>query len=141
VKTPSPIALGLDVAETNRAIGKKGVATTTSYSIGVVCQCPFARPRGQSEVETMNIHNQKTVTLALGLLVATAASAHAETFYTIHGWPAGLSAVPCDAFVKNTNGSWSQTGTIVIEPGNNVYSHNTFLNTLETRIIDEHCGK
>jgi hypothetical protein len=87
----------------------------------------------------MNIPNQKTVILALGLLVAAGASAHAETFYTISGWPAGLGSVPCDAFVKNANGSWSQTGTIVIEPGNSVNSHNTFLNTLETHILDEHC--
>jgi hypothetical protein len=89
----------------------------------------------------MNSRTQNVVILALGLLVTGAASARAETFYTVSGWPAGLGTVPCDAFVKNANGSWSQTGTIVIEPGNNVYSHNTFLNTLETRILEDHCRK
>jgi hypothetical protein len=65
--------------------------------------------------------------------------ANAET-YTISSYPAGLAEVPCDAFKRNPDGSWTQVamltaGGALIPAGNN------FKNTAESRIIEKNCGK
>ena len=44
--------------------------------------------------------------------------------YTISSYPAGLAEVPCEAFKKNADGSWTQVATLIaggalIPAGNN----------------------
>ena len=75
--------------------------------------------------------------LAIGVAVIPA---KAETSYTINGWPQGLMTIPCDAFENIGPHTWHQTGTIIVEPGHNTMSGNTFSNSGETRLLNSRCG-
>jgi hypothetical protein len=56
--------------------------------------------------------------------------------YTISSYPAGLAEVPCDAFKKNPDGSWTQVA-ILIAGGALIPAGNNFKNTAESRIRKE----
>ena len=78
------------------------------------------------------------------LLVAAAwlaicVAARAEAAYTITSYPAGLADLPCDAFKKNPDGSWTQAAVIVAGGALIVGLH--FKDTKETRIIESKCDK
>ena len=60
--------------------------------------------------------------------------------YTISSYPAGLAQVPCDAFKKNPDGSWTQVA-ILIAGGALIPAGNNFKNTAESRIIEKKCDK
>ena len=60
--------------------------------------------------------------------------------YTISSYPAGLAEVPCDAFKKNPDGSWTQVA-ILIARGALIPAGNNFKNTAESRIIEKKCDK
>ena len=60
--------------------------------------------------------------------------------YTISSYPAGLAEVPCDAFKKNADGSWTQVA-ILIAGGALIPAGNNFKKTAETRIIEKKCDK
>jgi hypothetical protein len=46
-------------------------------------------------------------------LLVISFTAGAEGIYTISSYPAGLAEVPCDAFKKNPDGSWTQVAILV----------------------------
>jgi hypothetical protein len=50
--------------------------------------------------------------------------------YTISSYPAGLAEVPCEAFKKNPDGSWTQVA-ILIAGGALIPAGNNFKNTAE----------
>jgi hypothetical protein len=60
--------------------------------------------------------------------------------YTISSYPAGLAEVPCNAFKKNPDGSWTQVA-ILIAGGALIPAGNNFKNTAESRIIEKKCDK
>ena len=60
--------------------------------------------------------------------------------YTISSYPAGLAEVPCEAFKKNPDGSWTQVA-ILIAGGALIPAGNNFKNTAESRIIEKKCDK
>jgi len=60
--------------------------------------------------------------------------------YTISSYPAGLAEVPCDAFKKNPDGSWTQVA-ILIAGGALIPAGNNFKDTAESRIIEKKCDK
>jgi len=60
--------------------------------------------------------------------------------YTISSYPAGLAEVPCDAFKKNPDGSWTQVATL-IAGGALIPAGTNFKNTAESRIIEKKCDK
>jgi hypothetical protein len=72
-------------------------------------------------------------------LLVISFSARAAT-YTISSNPAGLAEVSCDAFKKNTDGSWTQVA-ILIAGGALIPAGSNFKNTAETRIIEKKCDK
>jgi len=57
--------------------------------------------------------------------VSTLASA--EERITIEKWPADLNTLPCDAFVRTSNGGWGLAGTIVVRSSNEVLTGNTYV--------------
>ena len=77
--------------------------------------------------------------LIAATLLAVSFAARAEMTYTITSYPAGLADLPCDAFKKNPDGSWTQVA-ILIAGGALIVSLN-FKNTKETRIIESKCDK
>jgi hypothetical protein len=79
---------------------------------------------------------------ALLIILATSTISYParSATYTITSYPAGLADLPCDAFKKNPDGSWTQVATLIaggalIPPGN------IFKDTAETRIIEKKCYK
>jgi hypothetical protein len=51
-----------------------------------------------------------------------------------------LAEVPCDAFKKNPDGSWTQVATL-IAGGALIPAGTNFKNTAESRIIEKKCDK
>jgi hypothetical protein len=74
------------------------------------------------------------------ILAVTTLAARAGVTYTITSYPAGLADLPCDAFEKNTDGSWTQVA-ILIAGGALIPVGNRFKDTAETRIIEKKCNK
>ena len=71
-------------------------------------------------------------------LLAASFTARAEMMtYTITSYPAGLADLPCDAFKKNPDGSWTQVATLIA--GGALIIGLNFKNTNETRIIESKC--
>ena len=77
--------------------------------------------------------------LIAATLLAVSFAARAEMTYTITSYPAGLADLPCDAFKKNPDGSWTQVA-ILIAGGALIVGLN-FKDTKETRIIESKCDK
>jgi hypothetical protein len=70
----------------------------------------------------------------ISMLVISFFTARAEMTYTISSYPAGLADIPCDAFKKNPDGSWTQIATLIV--GGALIVGLNFKNTNETRIIE-----
>jgi hypothetical protein len=85
---------------------------------------------------------QRNLASAILIIVATLVvprAAGAAT-YTISSYPAGLAELPCDAFKKNPDGSWTQVATL-IAGGALIPAGSNFKDTAETRIIERKCDK
>ena len=79
---------------------------------------------------------------ALLIVIATSAISHPakSATYTISSYPAGLAELPCDAFKKNPDGTWTQVATL-IAGGALIPAGNNFKDTVETRIIERKCDR
>jgi hypothetical protein len=75
--------------------------------------------------------------IVASLVISCAARA---ATYTISSYPAGLAELPCDAFKKNPDGSWTQVATL-IAGGALIPAGSNFKDTAETRIIERKCDK
>jgi hypothetical protein len=84
----------------------------------------------------------KPITLAIALAAAPCFQiANADTSYVVHSWPGDLNHVPCDAWTRNANGSWTQTGTITVEAATMIIKNNTFAGGTDiAQTIDKKCG-
>jgi len=67
-------------------------------------------------------------------------TARAGVTYTITSYPGGLADLPCDAFEKNADGSWTQVA-ILVAGGALIPAGNRFKDSAETRIIEKKCNK
>ncbi len=74
--------------------------------------------------------------LALVFLSTSSAFANAAT-YTIQNWPQDLNKVPCDAWQRGSDGTWTEIGTIIV--GGHTTSGMTFKDTDEAKILDDKC--
>ena len=83
--------------------------------------------------------NQPGALLLTAATLGTSYAARGAT-YTITSYPAGLAELPCDAFKKNPDGSWTQVATL-IAGGALIPAGNNFKDTAETRIIESKCDK
>ena len=80
-----------------------------------------------------------TLLIIVAILLVISFNARVAT-YVISSYPAGPAEVPCDAFKKNPDGSWTQVA-ILIAGGALIPAGNDFKNTAETRIIEKKCDK
>jgi hypothetical protein len=76
------------------------------------------------------------VFLAAFVLIGMSMVTHAEE-YSISSWPNGIKELPCSAFHKNPDGSWTLTATV--HAGHITLSNVTFRGGAEAKIIDEKC--
>jgi hypothetical protein len=72
------------------------------------------------------------------IFAVTSLTARAGVTYTITS--AGLADLPCDAFEKNADGSWTQVA-ILVAGGALIPAGNRFKDSAETRIIEKKCNK
>ncbi len=103
-------------------------------------------------------------TLAAGFLASTAAAAASKTPAPYHAktWGDAVQHAPCSYFKKNSDGSWTQIGTIIVGNGtglkvtdgtvegpgsliadnitNATLTGNSFKNSSEARELDSRCG-
>jgi hypothetical protein len=79
-----------------------------------------------------------TFLIIAATLLVISFTAQAAGTYALSSYPAGLADVPCDAFKKNLDGSWTQVA-ILIAGGALIPAGNDFKNTAETRIIEKKC--
>jgi hypothetical protein len=70
------------------------------------------------------------------ILLGSLGSASAAT-YTIQNWPQDLDKVPCDAWKRNSDGTWVEVGTIIVN--GNPTSGMTFKDTDESKLLDAKC--
>jgi len=103
---------------------------------------PFAKKKG-ARLELRSCDRRRDPLRVL-LLVAAAwlaigVAARAEVTYTITSYPAGLADLPCDAFKKNPDGSWTQVAILIAGGALIVGLH--LKDTKETRIIESKCDK
>jgi len=66
--------------------------------------------------------------LTFALVLAVADSVPAT--YRAANWGDAINTVPCDAFRKNNDGTWTQTGTIILGDGRGVLAYNSFFNAM-----------
>ena len=64
---------------------------------------------------------------------------NAET-YNIQVWPDDLDKVPCEAWKKNSDGSLTQTGTIVVANSHSVITGNTFTDAPTIGVVEKKCS-
>lgn len=57
--------------------------------------------------------------------------------YTVQNWPQDLKNVPCDAWKHNSDGTWVEVATIVVN--GHPTSGMTFKDTEEAKILDAKC--
>jgi hypothetical protein len=77
----------------------------------------------------------RTSLLIAAALSATPFGARAGAIYTIDSYPSSLADLPCDAFKKNPDGSWTQVATLVAGGALIIGLH--FKDTIETRILEK----
>lgn len=73
-----------------------------------------------------------TVLILIGLLGTASAAT-----YTVQNWPRDLNKVPCDAWKYNSDGSWTEVATIMVD--GHPTSGMTFKDTDEAKILDAKC--
>jgi hypothetical protein len=81
-----------------------------------------------------------TFLIIAATLLVSSFTARAAGPYTITSYPAGLAEVPCNAFKKNPDGSWTQVA-ILLAGGALIPAGDYSKNTAETRIIENKCDK
>ena len=86
-----------------------------------------------------NKSNFLSYPLIAATLLAGSFAARAETTYSITSYPDGLADLPCDAFKKNPDGSWTQVAILVAGGALIVGLH--LKDTKEPRIIESKCDK
>ena len=83
----------------------------------------------------------KFMMITVPILLLLCSHAKAETIH-IQNWPGDLSKVPCSAWKINSDGTVSQTGTIIADNPPLTFIGNTFASDrLETKIIKNLCGE
>jgi hypothetical protein len=76
-----------------------------------------------------------------GVLSAVVGPAYAQVRYTIEKWPGDLNTLPCDAFIKTSNGGWGLAGTIIVRSTNEVLSGNAYVKgNAVADLIEKKCG-
>ena len=76
--------------------------------------------------------------LATTAAVAAPAAGQADNRYTAKSWDDAVETLPCSAFVKGQNGSWSFPGAVMLQDGSSV-SNMTFGPNDQSRRLDARC--
>lgn len=77
--------------------------------------------------------------LAASVTVIIGASAVYAQQYTVSAWPQGINELPCSAFRKNPNGSWTMMPVVHVV-GSYSMMYTTFGGPPERDMIEKKCG-
>jgi hypothetical protein len=76
--------------------------------------------------------------IAISLIGAAPQMARAKT-YVVQQWPQDMAKVPCSAFRRNANGTWTEVATFSMQ--GNKFTGNTYpIGSQEVGILDQKCG-
>jgi hypothetical protein len=89
--------------------------------------------------EIRPVHSGRLLGKPLDVNVVISSSSARAATYTISSYHGGLAEVPCDAFKKNADGSWTQIAILI--GGALIPAGSNFKNTAESRIIEKKCDK
>ena len=73
------------------------------------------------------------------LVVALGATAMAQDKLKVQSWPGDFDRVPCDVWQKQSDGKWVQVRTVT--DGHLDFWGYWFLNTPQSAVLDQKCGK
>ena len=85
----------------------------------------------------------RIITIAFVVALASAVAAQTQQTYTVYNWPDDLAKLPCDAFVKQADGSWKQVAIIKLPNGDTMEENNFRGGTrggTEGEMIERKCG-
>ena len=78
-------------------------------------------------------------TIALAATFGPVCAQSGAPVYHIKRWPQDIETVPCAAFKKNPDGSWTVTGTLRIGSGREISGFS--FKDKETARLDKRCAK
>ena len=77
--------------------------------------------------------------IAISLIGVAPQIARGKQTYTVQQWPEDMAKVPCSAFKRNPNGTWTEVATFNLQ--GNKFSGNTYpIGSREVGILDQKCG-
>jgi hypothetical protein len=77
--------------------------------------------------------------IAIFLIGVAPQIAQAKQTYTVQQWPEDMKKVPCSAFKRNPNGTWTEKAVFVLH--GNRFTGNTYpIGSREAGILDQKCG-
>ena len=76
---------------------------------------------------------------AFVLALLSGAQAQDQKIYTVQNWPADMEKIPCDAWRKNPDGSWTEVAIFIV--GSARITGNTFRGNREAAALDRRCGQ
>jgi hypothetical protein len=78
--------------------------------------------------------------IAIPLIGIAPQIARAKHTYAVQQWPEDIAKVPCSAFRRNANGTWTEVAVFNLH--GNRFTGNTYpLGSREVGILDQKCGK
>ena len=81
----------------------------------------------------------KRLICSVAALVATVGAAHATT-YEVDNWPADADTIPCSAWTKTSDGTWTLNNAS-IKLGASVIDNVGVKGDAAARSLDKRCGK
>ena len=80
-----------------------------------------------------------TAAIAISLIAVAPQLAHGKHTYVVQQWPEDMAKVPCSAFKRNANGTWTEVATFNLH--GNRFTGNTYpLGSREVGILNQKCG-
>ena len=77
--------------------------------------------------------------VAISAIASAGQVAYAKQTYTVQQWPEDMTKVPCSAFKRNSNGTWTERA--MFELHGNKFTGNTYpLGSQEVGILNQKCG-
>lgn len=77
--------------------------------------------------------------VAICMTAITPRVVHATETYTVQQWPQDITEVPCSAFKRNSNGTWTEVA--VFDLHGNKFTGNTYpLGSQEVGMLNQKCG-
>ena len=77
--------------------------------------------------------------IAISFIAVAPQIAYAKHTYVVQQWPEDMAKVPCSAFKRHPNGTWTEAAVFNLH--GNQFTGNTYpIGSREVGILDQKCG-